>query len=402
MHKYNAHHMVRELAEHNDFFDMLVDMIPSKLYIAGQSGDDYNPNAKYLKKTATDSKEARRAQAKQAKRRKLDPTQAVGTVETKKRLAEQNEFHQNQVLPTIAVPAAAVTPRKGSVNSSSETAVVSPNVSRMDELRARLHAKLEAAKRQRPNTTATTPDAVSKRAARRAEKRRRQEEARHKAAASKSVVKSNSSSKYTVGRDANIDMDPAADLANLDFGRLAGLNSHTKEHYSKSNKALANLSKTKNLERMLADAEAKRERIEALKACKDESAQAEARQILWKDTLQEADGQRVKDDPMKLKKALKRKEVKKAKSKKAWKSRMENVSDAAQSRQKIRQHNLSARKAGGQSGANLSKKKIADAGEDGGRRLSRAGFEGRKQDFLNKGPAAKAADKPSKGKNGKQ
>jgi hypothetical protein len=60
-------------------------------------------------------------------------------------------------------------------------------------------------------------------------------------------------------------------------------------------------------------------------------------------------------------------------------------------RQKIRNHNLQKRKLGGSVGANLSKKRIVDEGGEGknkskdgtNRRLSRPGFEGRKQDFLN-------------------
>jgi DNA excision repair protein ERCC-4 len=34
-HSFNLH---RELEEHNAFFDALVDMIPAKLYVAGNSG----------------------------------------------------------------------------------------------------------------------------------------------------------------------------------------------------------------------------------------------------------------------------------------------------------------------------------------------------------------------------
>lgn len=40
----NVQDILAELEGHNSFFDDLVDMIPAKLYVAGNSGDDaYNP-----------------------------------------------------------------------------------------------------------------------------------------------------------------------------------------------------------------------------------------------------------------------------------------------------------------------------------------------------------------------
>ena len=106
-----------------------------------------------------------------------------------------------------------------------------------------------------------------------------------------------------------------------------------------------------------------------------------------------------------LKKALKRKAKKKAKSQEAWKSRMEQAKEKMDERQRIRSHNIKQRSLGGAAGANLSKKRIKDddVGADGTEgdnqdkkkrpRLgpysknasSRAGFEGKKQDFINKG-----------------
>jgi hypothetical protein len=94
-----------------------------------------------------------------------------------------------------------------------------------------------------------------------------------------------------------------------------------------------------------------------------------------------------------IKKALKRKAAKKQKSAKAWQTRMEQTKQKMDERQKIRSHNLNKRKLGGSAAANLSKKRIVtetdtttkkDAPGEKSRRLSRPGFEGRKQEFLNK------------------
>ena len=121
--------------------------------------------------------------------------------------------------------------------------------------------------------------------------------------------------------------------------------------------------------------------------------------MLWSDTFKEADGVRVKDDPGLLKKAIKRKDAAKRKSQKSWKARMDQQSDSAKNRQQIRQHNIKARMQGGTAAANLSNKKIAAETNDAavkGRRMSRAGFEGRKQEFLNS--PAKGNDKKRIGK----
>lgn len=185
--------------------------------------------------------------------------------------------------------------------------------------------------------------------------------------------------------------DPSADLAQVDFGRLAGLNPVGNGNYTEVNKALKNLSKTKNLEKMLADAESKKQRLEELKQSSNPLDKEKAANIQWGDAIKEASGERVKNDPAKIKKALKRKASKKLKSAKAWKTRMESTQQKMDERQKIRNHNLSKRKIGGSAGANLSSKRIEadnkenkDGDKKKGRRLSRAGFEGKKQDFLNK------------------
>ena len=113
-------------------------------------GDDkYNP--KYYKGQNKESKEARRARNKSAKRAKFDPEQSETTVQVQERLAS----------PSLPPPA----PAGGN--------------SRIEALRAKLHAKLAEKAAQRPSD----PNVVSKRAARRAEKQRRREEATKKRAA---------------------------------------------------------------------------------------------------------------------------------------------------------------------------------------------------------------------------
>jgi|Transcript_18535 hypothetical protein len=354
--------LLRDLQEDNYFFDQLVDMVPAKLYIAGQSGDDWNP--KYFKGQAKESKEARRAKNKQSKRAKFDPSKTETTTQAKMRL-------EGRVTMVKPVAPKAVTP-------------TSDKKSRIEALRERLHAKLAEKRGNRPSD----PNAVSKRAARRAEKKKRQEEAirRNKKKNTSNAESKNNNKRLKMSNSAQ---DASTDLAQLDFGRLAGLNSVGTNNYTEVNKALKNLSKSKNLEKMLADAESKKQRLEELKKSNRPEDKQKALNMEWGDALKEATGERVKDDPTKLKKVLKRKAAKKLKSQKAWKTRMETTQQKMDDRQKIRNHNLSRRKMGGSAGANLSSKRIDATSEEKTdekkrKRLGRAGFEGKKQGFLNK------------------
>jgi hypothetical protein len=129
--------------------------------------------------------------------------------------------------------------------------------------------------------------------------------------------------------------DPVADLATLDFGRLAGLNSNKSGNYEKNNKLLANMSKSRNLQKLVADAETKKQRLEELKSSELEQDKVKAKNMAWGDAIKEASGERVKDDPAKLKKALKRQVAKKTKSQKAWKSRTDTIKQKTDKRLKI-------------------------------------------------------------------
>mmetsp|Transcript_8040 Transcript_8040/g.11586 ORF Transcript_8040/g.11586 Transcript_8040/m.11586 type:complete len:409 (+) Transcript_8040:127-1353(+) len=391
--------LLRELEESNAHFDSLVDIFPAKLYVAGNTGDEvYNP--KYFKGQHKESKESRRARNKAAKRAKFDPEQAETTLQAKLRKdteedsedesedeeAVEEQGEESEEEPASAPPPPASKDECDSKSSSTSSVVIPDNASRIEALRAKLHAKIAEKRALRPQPTDAS--AVSKRAARRAEKQRRQEEAKKKKAAATAVRGQISKLKLAkTGTSLAAGTSAQDDLEHMDFGKLAGLNS-TKSlttPYSKGgNKSLTNMNKKKSLEKMLADAESKRQKLLELKKGSAED-KAKYEKMQWSDALKEADGERMKDDPAKLKKALKKKAAKKSKSQKAWKSRLEQTQEKMNERQKIRSHNLEKRKLGGAVGANLSKKKIVDDSTESktSRRLSRAGFEGKKQDFIN-------------------
>ena len=390
-----------ELQQDNLFFDDVVDRIPAALYVPAANPDSYNP--KYEKTPSNDSaalKQARKVKHQQAKRDKLNPTTAESTTQLKKRLDKSASSASDGV--QNAMPTSKSSNSKKVSPSPSPSTKSSNNQSRIEALRAKLHAKLAEKNPNRNNKN--DPTAVSKRAARRAEKRKRQEEAKQRKQQKKSArskaAKDAKNTQYRLA-DANSAAAVATDLQHVDFGPLRGLNDTKAQQYQKTNKSLANLSKTKNLQKLLADAERKKEQLEVWKrqgSTADE--QAQAAKVEWNDALKEAAGVKTpSDNPTKVKQQLKRMAAKKSKSQKAWKTRMEQTKSKMDERQSIRNHNLQQRKQGGSAGANLSSKRIKDK-EDGGdksnRRLSRPGFEGRKQGFLNgNGSNSKLASKAS-------
>ncbi len=237
-HSLDTDDLLSELQSHNAYFDSLVNMIPARLYIAGASGDNaYNP--KYGKGQHKESKEARRARNKIAKRDKFDPSKMETTLETKRRVQKEIE-HQNDegdddddddddcgndsiimsdddgynnAATDVTNPTSHNSTRSNPINDTAKES--HSYASRIEMLRAKLHAKM-AEKRAlatgmsveeysvssssmmhangdaskgvgeygaitAASTITTTPPAlVSKRAARRAEKRKRQEAAKQR------------------------------------------------------------------------------------------------------------------------------------------------------------------------------------------------------------------------------
>ncbi|KAI5910676.1 Ribosomal RNA-processing protein 14 [Candida parapsilosis] len=102
----------------------------------------------------------------------------------------------------------------------------------------------------------------------------------------------------------------------------------------------------------------------------------------WSRVMSQAEGVKLKDDEKLLKKALKRKEKKKLRSEIEWKERQQVVKDTVAARAKRREENLKARKEGkGQKRKNLPKLRkftgVVNKNKNGqNNKKKRAGFEG--------------------------
>ncbi|KAL2210758.1 SURF6-domain-containing protein [Sarocladium strictum] len=94
----------------------------------------------------------------------------------------------------------------------------------------------------------------------------------------------------------------------------------------------------------------------------------------WLIARRRAQGERIHDDESMLKKAVKRKEVAKKKSEKAWSERSQGVQKAQKDRQKKREENLKKRREEKNAPKGKKKKKAAAAGAK--KKGGRPGFEG--------------------------
>ena len=417
--------LLMDLEEHNDYFDMMAELFSGTARPKSWTTTTLPQGAKNKSKTKNDTaasvpqpkaaknskyykKEAAPPAQKMAKLQKRSPASKMDTdqklesePEAKRRKLESansgDQSKTNEANETSQASTKAEVPsEKQSQTGKDHDSSNNTNKSRIENLRAKLQAKIAEKQSSRP----LRPDQVSKRAARRDEKRKRQEEAKKRAKKAGSSADSRSTNiNYSSngnpgdGDETVSSRTPAQDLALVDYGRLTGLSPRSRMDpaTAQSQNILQNLTKPKNLHKMLKDAESKRQKIQELKQKQNESSEAQAKleAIQWKDAFKEADGTRVKDDPAQIKSTLKRKAAKKAKSQKAWQSRTEQQAATSKERQEIRQHNLKSRKQGGKVGANLSRKEIrqhptSEGNTDATNKRSRAGFEGRKREFLNK------------------
>lgn len=175
--------------------------------------------------------------------------------------------------------------------------------------------------------------------------------------------------------------------------------------------------KVARLQRMLKEAETKRQRLTTLMSSGDEEQQAKARAEQWNDVLTVAAGgkalmvstighnaaQTVTRAEQRIKKALKKREKKKEKSAKEWNERLRTVDDEQKARLDKREENIKQKKQRHLGKASKEETEVkrgrdnsAKVGSDQARTKSsasvkagfghRAGFEGKKSSgaFLNK------------------
>lgn len=129
--------------------------------------------------------------------------------------------------------------------------------------------------------------------------------------------------------------------------------------------------KKKRMRKLIEEAEKKQRRMQELR---DRGLGLGVSAEAWDTTLKRAAGDTIKDDPKVLRKAMKRMERSKQKSKARWNANTQQVKDAKDAAQEKRQKNLKLK---------MDRKKARRAGKSLLQETGRAGFEGQINGKLN-------------------
>ncbi|KAL5514709.1 hypothetical protein ACEPAG_2025 [Sanghuangporus baumii] len=395
------------LEGHSAEFETLLRLIPAKYYLVPEDSGEYTSKYQKNSKKQKAPKQAIKEASKKAKRDKLDPANNKTIIELQEEAALLKKTN-------------AISKRKGKAREASDddedkgtgsgAEYVGLDMDRMDvdgddvsadendasgeedsvvkfkpmeapasieTLRAKLRARMEELRQKNGRnklTSQSNGDPESKdelleerrkqRAAMREkrrketkEKKRKEEEERKKKGKDKERQQAsngpNTKTQLLVPDVYNAPSGSSSKLTNITFSTLSGTTPHTAKHLKTSSNPAQALTQLQS-------------HLSTLSSLPPEKRKEHEEREKWEKANARVAGVKVHDDPARLAKAVKRKEKEKAKSKKDWEARKEEVAKAQAARTKKRADNIAMRH---------EKKKSKGKGKKDGKR--RPGFEGK-------------------------
>ncbi|KAH8097094.1 surfeit locus protein 6-domain-containing protein [Cristinia sonorae] len=394
-----ADELQSSLEAHNEVFETLLNLIPAKYYFVQELSEEqiaskFQKNSKKQKAPKQAIKEA----SKKAKRDKLDPAnnktitelqnEAAALKAKGKRKASEAELDEDEDVD-VDVAFDGNDDDDNNNDSSSEgdgedgedmdkeldgtTLVPMPRSGGIQELRQKLHAKMASLRRGGggySGEAGSRDELIEERRRQRAamrerrrketkEKIKRQEEAKGKKGKEKDErVRGNPAKTQLLVPDRPTNLPSThASIAFASLSQPGGSGSSSKQK--------SHLKTSSNPTQALSQLASRKEKLASLP--EDKRKEREEREK-WEKAEARMEGVKVHDDEAKLKKAVKRKEKEKVKSKKAWDERKQQIETSMLAKQKKRADNIAARNE-----RRNDKKRGIKAGNNKGR----PGFEGK-------------------------
>ncbi|KAG2076129.1 SURF6-domain-containing protein [Suillus decipiens] len=374
---------------HNDTFEALLNLIPAKYYLAKEDHDvDDNVPSKYQKhsKNKKAPKQAAKEASKKARRDKLDPANQKSVIDLQNEAALELERANSKVkgkqkAAVLGSDSGADDMQVDEVDLSDAVVTgsldpVAPMAKpeSIAALRDKLHLRMAALRRggQGGGEPGDKDELLEERRKQRAalrEKRRKETKERRKAEAEgkkgskKDVTKGLPVKSQLLVPDLPVTSKGTAasrladgPLTNVSFSAVAG----------SSSKKAASLKTSSNPNQALSQLAARKEKLDSMPEDKRKVVEDKSR---WAKAEARLEGVKVKDDEVRLKKAVKRKEKEKAKSKKSWEERKDQLTASMAAKQKKRSDNIAMR--------NERRSDKRKSSSSKGKTKARPGFEGK-------------------------
>ncbi|KAH8833727.1 surfeit locus protein 6-domain-containing protein [Flagelloscypha sp. PMI_526] len=367
------------LENHNAAFETLLKLIPSKYYVAQEQDEEQLASKfmKHSKKQKASKKAAAKEAAKQARKDKvsffsslISQVQTIHILYVQLDPANHKTALDLQNDPDDTAPSTSSRTTTGKRKASemeldepsamevdmsfeedsAHDLVPMPQAAGIDDLRAKLHARMAQLRRGNKSwpSADSSPDKDGLIEQRRRERallreRRRKEtkekirkEAEGKSSKKKDkAVGSSTKTQLLVQENApsstpQSPQKPDTKSTNVQFGVLAGTTSKKGQRLKTSS----------NPSQALEQLAARKGRLDAM--TEEQREKVEERQT-WEKAEARMEGLKVRDDETRLKKAVKRKEKEKAKSKKSWGERKEQLAKSMAAKQQKRSDNIAMR-----------------------------------------------------------
>ncbi|XP_072286776.1 surfeit locus protein 6 [Pyxicephalus adspersus] len=216
----------------------------------------------------------------------------------------------------------------------------------MDILKKRLHEKIEESRRQFPNKSLSAEETEKIHQRRKHERERKKKK--------KKGMKLKASQETQEDETANVEQNVKEAVEDthevpLVFNKVEvhdePLNKIIKKK-EKKERVKGNITPMtgKNYKQLLSRLEARKSKLEELRAKDQEKAKEFESKIKWTNVLYKAEGLKIKDDEGMLKTALKRKEKQREQRKKRWDKRLQQTTEKMQQRQDKRKRNIKKKK----------------------------------------------------------